>query len=165
MAKSPKPDQPLMPSILDRLIDDEPAQQHELQKSRTQVLRELKWSVQRDLQNLLNTRWRCSSFPPTLEELERSLVNYGIPDFTGANLGSTEHREEFRRLVETIIRHYEPRFKSVSVQLVDSAQSQDRTLRFRIEALLWAEPAPEPVTFDSMLEPVSGNFELKGQSR
>jgi type VI secretion system protein ImpF len=41
----------------------------------------------------------------------------------------------------------------------------DRVLRFRIEALLRVEPTPEPVTFDSVLEPVTGNFELKGRDR
>ena len=72
-------DQPLVPSVLDRLIDDEPTATREPPKSRGQVLRDLKQSVRRDLENLLNTRQRCKSWPENLSELEVSLVNYGFP--------------------------------------------------------------------------------------
>ncbi|HUT09707.1 MAG TPA: type VI secretion system baseplate subunit TssE [Thermoguttaceae bacterium] len=158
-------DQPLVPSVLDRLLDDRPDVKREPAKSRSQVLRELKQSLRRDLENLLNTRWRCTSWPEDLDELELSLVNYGIPDITGADLGSAAERERFRRLVEKVIRHFEPRFKQVKVEMLDKAQPLERTLRFRIDALLHAEAAPEPVVFDSMLQPATGNVEVKGTSR
>lgn len=154
-------DQPLVPSVLDRLIDDDVTTQRELPKSRHQVLRELKQSVRRDLENLLNTRWRCVAWPPNLEELEVSLVNYGIPDFTGANMATAENREQLRQIVERVLQQYEPRFKSVRVQLLQNREREDRILRFRIDALLYAEPAPEPVVFDSQLEPTSASFEVK----
>lgn len=158
-------DQPLVPSVLDRLIDEQPRATREPVKTRNQVLRELKQSLRRDLENLLNTRWRCTSWPENLDELELSLVNYGIPDITGADLGSARRRQDFRRIVERVIRHFEPRFKSVKVEMLDNAEPLDRTLRFRIDALLYAEPAPEPVMFDSALQPTTGNFEVKGASR
>ena len=160
-----KEDQPLVPSLLDRLLDDEPTNKRESPKNRTQVIRELKLSVRRDLENLLNTRWRCVSWPPNFDELELSLVNYGIPDFTGTSLGMTGTREEFRRVIETIIKTFEPRFKTVKVIALDNTEAIDRTLRFRIDALLHADPAPEPVVFDSALEPATGIFEVKGQLR
>jgi type VI secretion system protein ImpF len=155
---------PLVPSVLDRLLDDEPENARESPKSRHQVLRELKQSVRRDLENLLNTRWRCVRFPPDLDHLEESLVNYGIPDFTGANFGSAESREQLRQIVEQVIRRFEPRFKTVRVQLLPNADRTDRRLRLRIDALLYAEPAPEPVVFDSQLEPVSGDFDVASES-
>ena len=158
-------DQPLIPSVLDRLLDDEPTATRELPKTRNQVLRELKKSLRRDLENLLNTRWRCTSWAEDLEELERSLINYGLPDITGADLGSAQHREEFRQIVEKVIQRFEPRFKSVKVAMLGNSEPLDRTLRFRIDALLYAEPAPEPVVFDSALEPATGNMEVSGASR
>lgn len=158
-------DQPLVPSILDRLLDDEPQNSQEAPRSRSQVLRELKQSVRRDLENLLNTRWRCVAWPPELDEMELSLVNYGIPDFTGVNMGATTERERLRVIVERIVRKFEPRFKTVKVKLIDSADKFDRTLRFRIEALLHAEPAPEPVSFDSQLEPTSNDFSVSDAVR
>jgi type VI secretion system protein ImpF len=156
------PEQPLVVSMFDRLLDDEPGVSTEPAKGRVQVLRELKQSVRRDLENLLNTRTRCLAWPPGLKELKQSLVNYGLPDFTGADLGSAKERERFCGVVQTVIRQHEPRFKSVRVQLLGSAEPLDRTLRFRIDALLRAEPAPEPVVFDSVLKPATGAFEVKG---
>ncbi len=155
--------QPLQSSVLDRLIrpDSGPSGS----KSPGQVLRELKESVRRDLENLLNTRWRCSSWPPNLEELNVSLVNYGLPDFTGSNLGSADAQEEFRKILQRVIQNYEPRFKRVQVKLVKNPEPLDRTLRFRIEALLHADPAPEPVVFDSAMKPLTTNFEVKGADR
>lgn len=157
-------DQPLIPSVLDRLIDFEPELTKETAKSRAQVLRELKDSVRRDLENLLNTRWRCISWPPNFEELDVSVVNYGIPDFTGANMSLASEREELRRTIERIIRQFEPRFKTIKVVLLENRDEFDRTLRFRIDALLHAEPAPEPVIFDSQLQPTATTFEVRQQS-
>jgi type VI secretion system protein ImpF len=157
-----KTDQPLLPSVLDRLLDDNPGVSRDVDRSRHQVLTELKQAVRRDLENLLNTRRRCLAPPPHLKELEQSLVAYGIPDFTGANMGAAETREQFRRMLETVIRTYEPRFKTVKVFLLDNVEPLDRTLRFRIDGLLYAEPAPEAVVFGTSLEPVTGSVQVKG---
>ena len=58
-------------------------------------MREVKQSLQRDLENLLNTRRRATGWPADLTELVLSLANYGIPDIAGADLGSAENREQF----------------------------------------------------------------------
>ena len=155
-------DQLLLPSVLDRLIDLEPQVHREAPQGRNQLLRELKQAVRRDLENLLNTRVRCVPYPPELAELRQSLVNYGIPDLTGAFLGSNKERDEFRRTIQAVILLYEPRLKKLSVTLHDQ-EALDRTIRFHIEATLEAEPAPEPVAFDSMLRLTTGTFEVKGE--
>jgi type VI secretion system protein ImpF len=157
-------DQPLVPSVLDRLIDYEPGVSRETARTRSQLLSDLKQSVRRDLENLLNTRWRCASWPPNLDEIDSSVANYGIPDFTASNCGAGGFREQLRRIIETTIRNAEPRFKTVRVKLKENVESVDRTLRFQIDALLLVEPAPEPVVFDSTLEPVTGSVEVKGAS-
>jgi type VI secretion system protein ImpF len=150
---------------LDRLLDDDPTSSRETAKSRTQVLRELKQSVRRDLENLLNTRWRCQGWPEDLDQLNFSLLNYGIPDITGADLRSTAGRERFRQVLERVIQHFEPRFQRVSVEVLANTEALDHSLRFRINALMYAEPAPEPVVFDSSLEPATGSVEVKGTGR
>ena len=43
-----------------------------------------------------------------------------------------------------------------------NAEPADRTFRFKIDAMLIAEPAPEPIVFDSELRPGTGDFEVKG---
>lgn len=155
-------DQPLAPSILDRLLDFDPQNSREAPKNRYQLLRELKDSVRRDLENLLNTRVRCGVWPEGLDELENSLVNYGVPDMTGASLSSPREREGFCRLLQEAIRRHEPRLRNVRLQLLDNSEPLDRTLRFRIDAMLQADPAPEPIVFDSSLQPSTGDVEVKG---
>jgi type VI secretion system protein ImpF len=160
----PRADQPLTPSVLDRLLDFEPDVGREAQKTANQVLRALKHSVRRDLENLLNTRSRCLPWPPELAELKQSLVNYGVPDITGASFGAPEEREGFCRTLEQVIRRHEPRFRSVKVALLENIEPLDRVLRFRIDAMLEVKPAPEPVVFDSSLRLVDGDFEVKGRA-
>jgi len=157
-------DQPLVPSVFDRLLDDDPANSRETAKSRRQVLREMKQSVRRDLENLLNTRQRCRQWPEPFEELDASLINYGLPDFTGVNMSVPSERERLCGIVQRVIQHFEPRFKSVRIRLLENADEFDRTLRFRIDGLLNVEPTPEPVVFDSQLEPTTSTFEVKSSA-
>lgn len=157
-----RPDQPLMPSVLDRLIDDDPGVRIETPRARTQVLRELKLAVRRDLENLLNTRRRAVSIPPGYTELKCSLLTYGLADFSGSGPGGGKERDAFCRSIEAVIRQHEPRFLTVVVELVSAADPTDRTLRFRIDAVLRADPVPEPVVFDSTMEPSTGTFAVAG---
>jgi type VI secretion system protein ImpF len=152
---------------LDRLLDDEPELSRETAKTRTQVLRELKQTIRRELENLLNTRRYCRPLPPGLSELETSLANYGLPDITGAELGLAGQREQFRQTLEDVIRRFEPRFATVAVEMLDNVDTLDRTLRFRIDAMLHAEPAPEPIVFDLAMQPTAGTlrFEEPGDER
>ena len=91
-------------------------------------------------------------------------MNYGIPDLTGASLASSKDRDEFRRTIQSVILMYETRLKNLKVSLRDQAETGDRSIRFHIEAILQAEPAPEPVAFDSTLRLTTGTFEVKGES-
>ncbi len=143
------------PSILDRLLDEAPHIQVEADKNRHQQMRELRNSVKRDLQNLLNTRYRMLAPPDEFKHLELSLLNYGLPDLATINIADIEKKKNFTRLLEKILRNYEPRFKTVKVTHQDSKDNTDRTLKFRIDATLYADPAPEMVVFDSVLDPVS----------
>lgn len=145
----------LRPSVLDRLIDLEPDQKQESVPSRHQYLAQLRQSVRRDLENLLNTRYRVVEPPEDLKHLKQSLLNYGLPDLATVNISDPEKKQRFVKDLERILRDYEPRFKSVHVTHMENRESTDRTLRFRIDAVLWADPAPQSVVFDSVLEPVS----------
>ena len=65
--------QPLVPSLLDRLIEPSSGRERSAGAGGdTHMLRDSKQSVRRDLENLLNTRWRCKVWPPDLAELEVS---------------------------------------------------------------------------------------------
>jgi len=152
----------VLPSVLDRLLDHSSGPMAAGARGKTQQLLELRSSVRRDLEALLNAHRYCRTPPDNTEQLERSLLQYGAPDFFAVNAGSAAAREEFRRSLEETIRKFEPRFKLVSVKLVDDGISTDRTLRFHIDALMYADPAPEAVSFDSLLDPSSHSFSVVG---
>jgi len=156
-------DQLLLPSVLDRLIDHDPQVSHEASRNRSQLLRDLKQAVRRDLENLLNTRIRCVPYRYEFKELKQSLVNYGIPDLTGLSLGGPKEREEFRRTIQAVIRQFEPRLKKLEVRIIDQADTIERTIRFHIEAVLQAEPAPEPIAFDSTVRLTTGSVDVKAE--
>ncbi len=147
-------DKKLRPSILDRLIDNDPDNQVETDPARHSKLKELRAAVRRDLENLLNTRYRVVAPPEYLELVNESFINYGLPDLATVNMIDGRKKKEFIKNIEFIIRTFEPRFKNVRVQFIDNEDKTDRTLRFRIDALMYADPAPEEVIFDSILEPV-----------
>lgn len=146
--------QPLQMSILDRLIDDAPGQKDSGRLRRGFDLKTLRLSVRRDLENLLNTRVQWHTWPDSYDELPQSLLNYGLPDFSVMVVDSEEGRLQLCRAVEQTIRRFEPRFVDVDVSLPEQEHALERVLRLRIQALLYADPEPEHIMFDSEVEPV-----------
>ena len=61
-------------------------------------------------------------------------------------------REQLRSEIEACILRFEPRFASVNVVLLPGEDSLSASLRLRIEALLHADPAPEPISFDTLVD-------------
>lgn len=146
-------DERIVLSVFDRLLDDNPADLSERTLASGKALEGLRDAMRRDLEALLNTRPCSTTWSAEFSELSNSILNYGALPVTGAELGSDNNRERFRAAVEQAIRRFEPRFLRVSVTLIDDGERIDRTLRFRIEALVQAKPMPEPLVFDSVLDP------------
>ena len=139
--------------LLDRLIDDSPDQEHDAPVSAADSMVALRNSVRRDLEALLNARRCWRSWPAHMTQLAISPIGYGIPDFASGAFSDARRREELRLEIETTIRRFEPRFLSVRVNLIDPLDRLETTLRLRIEAVVHAEPAPESVTFDTLVDP------------
>ncbi len=152
----------LLPSIVDRLIDLEPANRFEAPVPRAQAFRNLKRSLKRDLENLLNTRRGIEEAPEWTKELRYSLYAYGIPDFTSFSLHSTQDQNRVLRMLETAISLFEPRLESVVVSM-QPVTGTARVLRFQIEGMLRVEPAPERILFDTTLELTSGQYIVEGE--
>jgi type VI secretion system protein ImpF len=162
MARAPA-DTVLVPSVFDRLLDDEPGVSYEPVRNRGQSLRELEAAVARDLEALLNTRQETlDELPNEYLEVNRSLITYGLPDFTSFSLLSLDDRTRILRSVESAIARFEPRLARVRVNL-DMPRNEDRGLRFRIDALLRVDPAPEAVTFDAVLQLNTQQYVVRGQ--
>jgi type VI secretion system protein ImpF len=147
------------PSILDRLLDYEPAESREAPKSRSNSVRDLRQAVRRDLEWLLNTRSLLHPEDGGLEEARKSVAFFGLPDFTGMTAQSAAAQKHLVETIETAIRNFEPRFLNVKV-ILEPLDILDRQLKFRIEARLDVEPAPEPIAFDSVLQIGNGGFAI-----
>jgi len=154
-------EQPLLPSVLDRLIDEAPGVTSEPPSSRSRLLAQLKESIKRDLEWLLNTKQANEPPPPGLDHAIDSLLTFGLPDFTTTSLSLDQDQALLRRALQTAITRFEPRLSGVVVTL-EHSRELDRSLRFRIDAMLRTDPDPEPVTFDSVLDLSTRAFQVRG---
>jgi type VI secretion system protein ImpF len=152
----------IVPSLLDRLLDDDPAISQEPITRHFQNVRELERAVARDIEALLNSRQETlTELPPEFAEVNGSLITYGLPDLTSFSLDIDDDRNRIRRLLEQVIDTFEPRLARIHVTL-EGSRAQERGLRFSISALLRVDPAPEPVRFDAMLQVNTQQYTVKG---
>jgi type VI secretion system protein ImpF len=147
--------------LLDRLIDEAPDRERDPALSAADTMTLLRNSVRRDLEALLNARRRWRSWPSRMAQLATSPMGYGIPDFASGAFNDAQQREQLRVQIEDTIRRFEPRFLSVRVHLIDAKERLETTLRLRIEAVLQAEPAPEAVTFDTLVDPTRDDIVVR----
>ena len=152
---------PVTLSVLDRLIDRDPKTSSEIPFTRAQSLRELRQSLKRDLEWLLNTRKTIDPSPDSARETVHSVYHYGFPDVSSKSVLSTRDHSDLMRDMETAIAIFEPRLKRAKVRM-EPVEGSFRMLRFVIEGLLCMDPAPEPVRFDTVLELGNGEYEIKG---
>jgi type VI secretion system protein ImpF len=149
--------QGLMPSVLDRLIDPESGG---TVARPGYDIREMADAVQRDLEDLLNTRQTHPDLGAGFAELRSSIFCYGLPDLTSLNAITPQQREDIGRVLEGVISQFEPRLRDVRATILDAGDGPERTVRFRVDARLCVDPAPE-VSFDTILELTSGHYSVK----
>lgn len=150
--------QELKPSVLDRLIDPTIG----TSDSDYYVnINRIKHSIRRDLENLLNSRRPIRIEGAALSSDDFNIVNYGVPDFLGVAYASQRDQNTLISEIRNTILGYESRFKSVRVVEKQGLNALDRTIRFRIEAELRVEPAVEPLVFDTELDPVSRELNVR----
>lgn len=146
--------QQLLPSILDRLMDDDPDNQEAPLRSEGMNIAELRRNVARDIEALLNARIQWHTWPEQYEELSVSCLSYGLPDFSSMPVSSHDGRNLLCEIVQKAIMKFEPRFIEVEV-FTDEELPLNRVLNLRINALLHADPEPEFISFNSEVEPIN----------
>lgn len=149
-----------MPSILDRLLDDNPQEQVESPGAMYFDLRRFKQAVARDLEALLNSR--CIDLNDEIEQYpyaRNSVVNFGIIDLSSLSLLNPDDRSLLRDKIRVTIERHEPRLDKVRVAL-DEPKELERVLRFRVDAVLKVHPNKPPVIFDAMLQLSSNSYHV-----
>lgn len=155
-----EPEMIITQSLLDRLSDDEPNVPGDPQTTRQQSFRAFKAALRRDLEWLLNSRQTPEPAPEECRELAKSVFDYGLPDLASISTDSFRDRNMLQVRIQRAVELFEPRLTNVRV-IAEASVHGNRTLRFRIEGLARVDPAPEQVSFDTVLELVSGEYEVK----
>lgn len=142
-----------VPGLLDRLMSDPMSA-----GGQRQTAEQLKDSVARDLEALLNTRL---ALPPHLLDdyplARASVLDYGLADFAGMCLSSSEDREAVCASIKRAIETHEPRLTDVSASFEPDDGSVNR-LSFVITARLVTGAAGETVNFSAVLQPSSLHY-------
>lgn len=151
-------------TLFDKLLDEHRSKAVKGTVTRLTV-EQVKDSVARDLEALLNTRAVISEttlapFP----ECSRSMMSYGLSDFAGLSLASIDDRAFVCRSLETAIARHEPRLRNVRAVL-EISQNSINKLFFNISALLVLKQSKEPVTFDAMLQPSTLQYSIVSSNR
>ena len=159
-----EPEQTVTQSIVERLIDQEPNRGVEAPPTRAQSVRQLKAGLRRDLEWLLNTRRTPDAAGDEYRETSKSLFNYGLPDITSVNWENARDRGRLARFIEDVVHTYEPRISRLKVVPIEADSGSRHILRFQIEGMLEMDPAPEHISFDTVLQLTSGEYQVKGES-
>lgn len=134
--------------LMDRLVDAPLPED----SGRGVSLQDIRSSISRDLEALLNTRSEGARLiPDAFKECRASSLTYGILDFSSYSLLSPQDRDRIRRSLEQAISLHERRLTRVRVTL-DPQRELDRALRFRVDALMVLGPDNEKVQFDAVLQ-------------
>jgi type VI secretion system protein ImpF len=150
----------LQPSLLERLTDEAPGRASEGRDARLIGPTQLRASVLRNLSNLFNAV--CLEADHDLDawpEVRRSVLNFGLPALSGRVASSLQMRDLERELRQAVI-CFEPRLLPDSVRVSALGDNKDpnshNVITFRIEAQLWAQPAPVPLSLHTELSLESG---------
>ncbi len=139
-------------TLLDRM-----AARRERGRSRQQVtagedLDALMDSVRRHLKRLLNSRHgMCEALP-----------DYGLPALADLVIGSGDYILRVQDAIKTAVEKYEPRLRRVRVSRVAhdaDEKDQDRTLAFRIDAVLVSQSGDHRVWYETEVAG-TGEFEV-----
>lgn len=164
MAAAP-PLERLQPALLDRLTDLEPDKKVESRDGRVMSTRRFEESVLRDLGWLLNANnLEAAEDLEDFAEVRASVLNFGIPDFSGL-VATGMSAAALERAVHTAITTFEPRLDRTTLRVsvvTESSGEQRNALAFRIEAQLWAEPLPVSLYLKTELDLETGAIAVTG---
>ena len=153
----------LQPSLLDRLADDEPAKAEESREKRVISASRLRDCVARDISWLLNcVNLGLDDDLADYPEVARSVVNFGIPDLTGAAVSGVDVKVLQRQIRDAILT-FEPRLTANTLRVIvntDLKRMDHQSLTFHIESEMWAQPIPLNLYLKTEVDLETGKFNV-----
>lgn len=133
--------------LFDRLIDMDPASAAEARPKRSLDRRGLRLSIRRELQRLFNTRLHLPL--EALEGRERTVLEYGLPDYSHFSPLRLEDRKLLAEQVRRAVVAYEPRLSRTKVD-VGPPDGDPQNLKVVITGELVIDEVAEPVSFPTV---------------
>jgi type VI secretion system protein ImpF len=151
--RQPKPIAGARALLFDRLVDLHPDADEGERPVRILNREQLRTSIRRELERLLNTR--CSLPLHDLAEEERSVVNYGIPDFSSLSAQNADDLALIGSIISQTISAFEPRLSQVTVE-VQPVDEKEGSLWLYIDGVMAVDLFNEPVSFPVLLNSKNG---------
>ncbi|MBV9725836.1 MAG: type VI secretion system baseplate subunit TssE [Gammaproteobacteria bacterium] len=154
----------LQPALLDRLTDEEPLNPQEPREQRVISKSRLRQAVLRDLSWLLNANrlerrdeFRGAPFA------RRSVINFGLPAFSGRAASSVEP-VDLERALAAAVRDFEPRIlpNTLEVKAIvsDSQHEKHNIIGAEIRGLLWSQPVPLEMLVRTEIDLETGEVDI-----
>jgi type VI secretion system protein ImpF len=142
-------------TLIDRFI----LSQDDWPKTRKESIERYRDALRRDLEWMLNTRKPVLPILEEFPETAASVFNYGFPDLQNFDNSMGNDKDAVSVALEKCIRVFEPRIEQPRVFLVRS-DTLARSLKFHIEGQVRYDDTKEDVKFDTVLELISGEYEV-----
>jgi len=134
------------PLLFERLAGAGPGSDSGRPSSPAETRAQVEASVAREVGALLNTRIDL------VDPAERTVLDYGIPDYSGMSSASGTDRQTIARFAERAIRAFEPRLANPKVTVVEENVGS-RTLEFRIVGVLSVNKVAAMQSFTLSMSP------------
>lgn len=141
-------------SLIDRLIDYEQS-----------YIDQFRSGLRRDLEDLLNTNLRARSIPGDLEELDNSIINYGIVDLLTSNLSTQSERQKVINRIKEVVEQFEPRLMNVSISEISTDEIRSHTLGLKLVADTIIGNSTEEIIFHTKVDISTGAVKADVNSR
>jgi type VI secretion system protein ImpF len=158
------PQERLQPALLDRLTDEEPGHHQEPRERRVMSKSRLRQAVLRDLAWLLNaTRLELGGDLAAFPHVRRSVVNFGLPAFSGQSASAVDVIELERSIRQSLI-DFEPRILAQTLQvkalLEPRSIDHHNVIGVEIHCELWAQPVPLEMLVRTEIDLETGKVEI-----
>ena len=153
-----------VPSVWDRLLQTDDKRTPD-RYAQSQHFDQLRAAIARDLEGLLNTRvaWPDDMFKG-FTDAENSVLTYGLRDFAGMCLTSSEDRAVICACVTAVIARFEPRLLEVAVDVFGIETATNR-LDFVIAGAIRGHDGAGRVEFSAMLTPSTLQYSVSQTTR
>lgn len=141
-------------SLIDRLIDYEQS-----------YIDQFRSGLRRDLEDLLNTNLRARSIPGNLDELDNSIINYGIVDLLTSNLSTQSERQKVINRIKEVVEQFEPRLMNVSISEISTDEIRSHTLGLKLVADTIIGNSTEEIIFHTKVDISTGSVKADVNSR